>query len=243
VNGYERRLLNNQEVLSRLKFLLEHDKHLSASERHTINSEIREVIDYLSLYQSTEELINQLRTISPSIYNRCNSIVDKKGRPTDIYIKIIHREKAKVALMAASFLYQQSNDVDMSASEYGECTASIEIWISDNALLHLAHELGQVNYIIPNLASYNTFYKNTYSQNSRLSYVGHSRHDQSGKLAEIFEKEFIEGRKQYIRLYDEKPKSLLAMINPLQRSLRNFHDSSFQLVRSKQVTYNSPPKK
>jgi hypothetical protein len=171
------------------------------------------------LYELTEELIYQLKVISPRIYSQSDTLRDKQGRPTDIYVKLIPKDSSRVKLAAASYVWQAAFDKDLSFSEYGQRSASIEIWMCDRALFLFGHELGHINYIIPHLASYTNFYKNTYVPQSKLSYVGHNRFDVSGRSADLFHAMLFQDRKEFLMHGGVRPKSPLALIIPIKREI------------------------
>ncbi len=79
---------------------------------------------------------------------------------------------------------QVKNDPDGYLSEYGDHTVSVKIWIVNNALLVLAHELGHVKYQVPHLAHYFEFYKKNYfGIMNDSNHIGHNPSDPSGKSA------------------------------------------------------------
>ena len=194
-NGYEAQLQSTKISLRKLNLQLLEDKDAWPVPRLQIKSKIENLINYISCYELTQELIRQLKTVSPDIYHEINNIKDKKGRPTDVFVKLVEREKSRIQLKAASFFQQAPTDEDANVSEYGEYSVSVEIWLVDKALFLLAHELGHVKYIIPNLATYSRVLQYYYPQAKvNVSYIGHNRYDQSGKYANIFEKRFLEIR-------------------------------------------------
>lgn len=225
-NGYEYRIQGYRTTLQNLKLLLLEDHHLSFIESQKIKTEINDMIDFIAYYELTEKLIDQLRMVTPAIYNEIDSITDKKRRPTDVFIKLIPREQARIQLIAASFLAQGPTDEDANFSEHGEYSVSIEIWLSANALFLLCHELGHVKYIIPNLAAYSQFYQKHYSRRSTLSYIGHSHHDQSGKSAHDFEMKFLKDHANYLKLEGRKPESTFAMLREIRRKKRTLEADS-----------------
>ena len=108
------------------------------------------LIIYQSHYELTEELLKQFKHISPDLYNRIDSIRDAKGRFTDVYVKFIPREEASIMAAGITRMAQSDEDKDACFSEYGKHSVSVKIWISSKALLVLSHELGHVNYQVPN---------------------------------------------------------------------------------------------
>ena len=195
-NGYERDIRYVRERLKNCNDSLNTNNNLSASERRKMKASINDLILYQSHYELTEELLKQFKRISPGLYNRIDSIKDAKGRFTDVYVKFIPREEALIMAAGITRMAQSDEDKDACFSEYGKHSVSIKIWISSKALLVLSHELGHVNYQVPNFETYIEYYKTQYSSLFRDSNcVGHSPTDQSGRNASTFEKEF---KKDYV---------------------------------------------
>ena len=220
-NGYEMEIASARASLQNLSLCLAEDTDMLTMERRRIRSEVQNLISYISYYQLTEELLNQFRAISPETYNEMDNIKDKRGRPTDIYVRLIPHDEAEIPLKAASFFSQASIDEDAHRSEYGDHSVSIDIWIVNNALLLLYHELGHVKYIIPNLASYVGFYSRHYDGlKYKFSYIGHHRDDPSGKSAHAFVTRFVRDRANYRRDGGERPESVLSLMQKLKRDNR-----------------------
>lgn len=222
-NGYESQLQSNTLSLRKLNLLLLEDKDMSFIQRLRIKSEIENLINDITCYELTEELIHQLKMISPDTYFEMESIKDKRGRATDVYVKLIPRGKSKVNLRAASFLSQASADEDANYSEYGELSVSVEICIDNNALYLLSHELGHLSYIVPNLATYAKFYEKQYanSKASGLIYIGHGRRDLSGKLASTFERRYVHDRAIYLENGGKKPEVFVSHFIRIKRTIGN----------------------
>jgi hypothetical protein len=195
-NGYEKDICHVREKLKSYNDILNTTNSLSASERRNLKILTKKLSEYQSYYELTQELLEQFKRISPGLYDRIDSIKDAKGRFTDVYVKFIRREEAKVMAAGVTNMAQSEQDKDACFSEYGKHTVSIKIWLFSNALLVLSHELGHVNYQIPNLATYTDYYKKAYlpflTESNR---IGHSSDDQSGRNAATFEKKF---RKDYL---------------------------------------------
>jgi hypothetical protein len=190
-NGYEKRITGTIVSIQRLNARLLSDKKLSILERQLIKSEIRELTEIISHYELTQQLINQFRIVSPVMYNELDTIRDKQKRPTNIFVKLIPRDKPIMQLRAATIFIQSSTDADASVSEYGENSVSVNLSIDYNSVLMLSHELGHIKYVVPHLAEYVTFYKKWYKRElSEFNYFGHNRFDESGRYAEAFEERF-----------------------------------------------------
>ena len=195
-NGYEKDIHYVRESLKNYNDILNTNKDLTSSGRRKMKARIDELIIYQSHYELTEELLNQFKHISPDLYYRIDSIRDAKGRFTDVYVKFIPREEASIMAAGITRMAQSDDDDDACFSEYGKHSVSIKIWICSKALLVLSHELGHVNYQVPNFETYLKYYKTEYSPvftNSNC--VGHSPADRSGRNATTFEKEF---KKDYV---------------------------------------------
>ncbi|HET6538830.1 MAG TPA: hypothetical protein VFG46_00010 [Chryseolinea sp.] len=220
-NGYEAGLHSAIAALQQLSTRLSSDKNLSLLEKQIIRSEIKKVTDIISHYELTRQLINQFRIVSPVIYSEMDTISDKRNRPTDIFIKLIPYEYSRVQLMAASFFRQSPRDRDASFSEYGEHSVSVNICIGQNTLQLLSHELGHIRYVVPNLATYASFYMRYYQKEiADFSCVGHSPFDESGKTAMSFEQRFRADLAYYLINGGMKFESTASLIERIRRNSR-----------------------
>lgn len=222
MNGYESQVQSSKASLRELSLLMAESQDMSVAQKLRIKSKIENLISYISYYELTDELIRQLRTVSPAIFTEIDNIEDKRGRPTDVYVKLIPKEKARIQLEGASFFEQSSVDEDGNHSEYGDYSVSVEIWISNNALLLLSHELGHIKYIVPNLAAYTKYYDKYYAKNRmQLSCIGHYPHDQSGKTANNFVKRFVEDRKVYSQQGERKTEAFFSLLARIRKTVRS----------------------
>lgn len=220
-NGYEKRITGTIISIRRLNERLLSDQKLSILERQLIKSEIRELTEIISHYELTQQLINQFRIVSPIMYNELDTIRDKQKRQTDIFIKLIPRDKPVMSLRAATIFIQSSTDADESISEYGENSVSINLSIDHNSLLMLSHELGHIKYVVPNLAKYVSFYKKYYKgEISDLSYFGHNRFDESGRSAVAFEDRFRGDLASYLIAGGTKFESPAVLLDRIRRNSR-----------------------
>lgn len=142
----------------------------------------------------------------------------------------MHKERSRIPLAGANFLWQHAYDTDLSVSEFGAQTASIEVWVGCNALLLLSHELGHVIYIIPNLATYVAFYNHAYWQVEDISYVGHKHQDPSGKSAGNFTKQFYSDWRAYRRLGGIQLESPSIRLAALKKQLKDEKGGSESLA-------------
>lgn len=190
-NGYEKDIRDVREKLKNCNHTLNTNDNLSASEKRHLKSDIKNLIVYQSYYELTEELLKRFKHISPDIYSRIDSIKDAKGRYTDVYVKFIPREEALVMAGGVTYMSQAADDKHACFSEYGKYSVSIKIWLFYESLSALAHELGHVNYQVPNLETYIEYYIKVYKVlKAESNHIGHAPADRSGRNAMTFQKEF-----------------------------------------------------
>ena len=195
---------------------------MSLAERSRVKSQIENLICYISNYELTEELIHRLRIISPGIFMETDNLLDKRGRPTDIYVKLIPKESARIPLEAASFFAQAPLNEDANRSEYGDYSVAVDICFSDNAVFLLSQELGHIQYIVPNLATYCKFYNKHYANNRiSLGYIGHLKFDPSGKSAKTFERRFVGDEKNYYKNGGKKQVTFYTLLIRSRKAMRH----------------------
>ena len=221
-NGYEKDILILKESLKNLTEILIGDKDLTGIQRKQIESSVEALVNHISFYDLTENLLNQFKIISPRLYAEIDTISDRKGRPVHVYVKFVPVDATKVKAWGITYLNQVKNDKDAYLSEYGELTVSIKIWIVPKALQVLSHELGHVKYQIPNLASYIEFYKKCY-KGELSNYIGHSPQDPSGKTAVQAEKFFKKEYVYFIKNTSEKIQSPVILLTKIRKSMSPKH--------------------
>ncbi len=218
-NGYERQIQAAKSALHTIKLRLTNANNLSAQERNALETEVQRLASLVSCFELTEELIARLERISPAIYWDVENVTDKKGRPTDVYIKLVPDTRSRLNLKAASFVKQAIDDADACCSEHGPYSVAIDVCIRDNSLFLLCHELGHIKYIIPNLAAYKQFYRRVYGQPkySNLPYIGHNRQDKSGLSARKFEHSHRKDMVDYKKSVGGELRSFVSLYSRLQR--------------------------
>lgn len=218
-NGYANGINSARESLKVLcALLLEED--LTAAKKKTIKTKIKEVVNFITYYELTENLLRQFKTISPELYNEIDTIKDLKGRHADVYIKFITEEESRVQAWGVTNVAQASGDTHAYHSEYGERTVSVKVWAVNKALLVLAHELGHVKYQLPNLSRYVEYYKTTYRPGfTESNYIGHGPNDKSGKSASAFESKFRENYTRYLKNDYNQVESPLALVKKIQKDV------------------------
>jgi hypothetical protein len=230
-NGYSRQIQATKSALHSLKLQLKTRSAISGRERRRLEAKIESLISYISCYELTEELIARMKTISPSIFWDIENIRDRKGRPTDVYIKLIPADRARVNLKAATFVSQSGDDQDACCSEYGPLSVRVEICIKSNSLFLLSHELGHLKYVIPNLAVYKEFYRWAYgrARSYNLPYIGHSPQDKSGRMARQFEERFRADEMNYSKNITGELQDFVGLYSRLKRmhrDLETHHDNA-----------------
>ncbi len=220
-NGYELRLEDSRSSLRSLNLLLLEGKKLSPADKVLVRSKIGKLVEYLSLYELTDEFIRHFKIVAPIMFTEMDNIKDKRGRFTDIYVRLIPEGKSRIPLTAASFFEQTAEDEDANVSQYGMYSVSVDIIILNNSLFLLSHELGHVKHVVPNLAEYSKFYNWRYKSTSDNSYMGHSANDLSGQQSHIFERQFLEEQKTYFEHGGKKPMSLFTLFTQIRKNTRN----------------------
>jgi hypothetical protein len=191
-NGYTDGINSARVSLKVLYSLLHNDTKMNAAQKKAIEARLKDVLNYITAYELTETLLAQFRLIAPQLYDQIDTIKDRRGRMTDVYIKFIPGEQANVQAWGVTGITQVTGDPDACLSEYGESTVSVKIWIVPKALVVLSHELGHIKYVVPNLARYVEYHVRNYRPGTTESnHVGHNPNDASGESAEIFEKKIL----------------------------------------------------
>jgi hypothetical protein len=219
-NGYDARIAGARTSLSKLHAMLI-DPCVAVEKKQKVKREIDMLTKFVSCHELTAELLNQLRIVCPGIYNEIENLVDKRGRQTDVYVKLIPDEDARMPLIGASYFSRATVDEDANCSEYGNFTVSVNVVILGNTLLILCHELGHVRYVVPNLASYRYFYETHYNQQRQnLSYIGHNSQDQSGKSANAFMRRYVQDKWHYVKAGGKRPRPALALMQRIEKNNR-----------------------
>jgi hypothetical protein len=220
-NGYKTELFSMQESLKNLTRIISEKKDLLPSARRSIESKIQLLISNISYYELTEKLLSQFKIIAPDLYSEIDTIKDNKGRAVDVFVKFIPTDATKVKAWGTTYMRQVDNDQDCYISEYGVFTVSVKIWIVNNALGVLAHELGHVKYQVPHLAHYFEYHKKNYfGIMNDVNDIGHNTNDPSGKSADQYEKLF---RREYAYFLkgNEKIENPIALVEKIRKKLSN----------------------
>lgn len=188
-NGYAQDIETARISIVSLQQLLK-EPNLTARQVSMLSKRIREQQDFILCYELTEKLINQLIAISPSIYTELDSLTDKNNSPVDVYVKCVRPYSSRTWASGITFMAQSEHDENQYVSKFGPNTVEVNIWIADNSVFILAHELGHVTFQVRNLSSYIKFYRKTYQFHSASGKIGHHRLDESGHASIIMENRF-----------------------------------------------------
>ena len=220
-NGHEARFRHAQDSLPMLKHRLATADGITFMEKRNLKSRIEKLSQIMLYHELTRDLLDRMRAISPRLYKEMSELKDRRGRPTDIYVRLIPRQATRVPFTAASILARQTGDPDAAWSEHGLYSVSVDLWVSERALLLLSHELGHLSYIVPNLDRYTEYYRANYGSKTKLDRIGHLAEDRSGKLAKAFEKRYVADYRSYVAS-SGRPPSLLSAMSKIRRSLRDW---------------------
>jgi hypothetical protein len=203
INGYEKDIVSMRQSLKHLTMLMQ-EKTLTSDQRRKLNSTIEVVLNNISYYELTENLLNQFKVMAPDLHEEVSTITDSKGKAVDVYVKFIPKDATNVKAWGTTYIDHAKNDSDTYLSEYGENTVSVKIWLVSKALLVLSHELGHVRYQVPNLAAYLEYYREHYDRSDHDDCKGHNPDDPSGKKAMEYEKRFRRNIISFMKLDNHK---------------------------------------
>ena len=116
-NGYANGINSAYVSLKTLNSLLHEDPSLAPANRKAIESKVKEIVKYITYYELTENLLKQLKEISPELYHEIDTIKDKRGRFTDVYVKFISEDEAPVQAWGVTSIKQVPGDEDAYFSE------------------------------------------------------------------------------------------------------------------------------
>ena len=200
--------------------------------KKAMQSKRMDLVKYIAYHDLTESLLKQLKAIAPDLYNEIDTIRNRNGRSTDVYVRFIPEEEAPVQAWGVTNIANTPGDANIYLSEYGESSVSVKVCTVSQALLVLAHELGHVKYIVPNLANYKAYHIMRYPPCSTQSnHVGHDADDQSGKSAVVFEKRF---KASYFMRYSKneivRTDSPRVLVNKIRREILSRMSSGVPLA-------------
>ncbi len=156
-------------------------------------------------HTKTQELITMLRTVDAGLYDEINTIKDREGNETDVYVKVVDRLEQDLG--GATNLSQSVENPNVYTSEYGDYSVSVRVVYPslEEALRILVHELGHVRYQVPHLAVYCKYYKQYYRHShSNSNNIGHDPHDPSN----LSVKKTLKTFKESLRRYKKERKNL-----------------------------------
>ena len=218
INGYEKDILSMRQSLNHLTVLMQ-EKTLTSDQRRKIKSRIEVVVNNISYYELTENLLNQFKDMAPDLYEEISTITDSNGRAVNVYVKFIPKDATIVKAWGTTYIDHAKNDDDTYVSEYGENSVSVKIWLVNKALLVLSHELGHVKYQVPNLATYLDYYRERYDRSDYEDSKGHNPDDPSGKKAMEYEKRFKRNIISFMKADNQKLMDPIALQGKIKKSL------------------------
>ncbi len=216
-NGYDEELKKSEKYIKNLTEIAK--EVLSTAQREKLNTCLE--VTYtnqeklLEKHAKTQELIEMLRFIAPDLYEEINTIKDREGNETDVYIKVV--DDLGTNLVGATNLRQSSDSPNVHRSKYGDHTVSVRLIYQypRRSLKVLFHEIGHVRYQVPHLAAYCEFYKKVYqNQYYEGTQTGHHSKDPSHRSVkatiEIFKQSWKEYNKEMKWVAKDKSQEILA---------------------------------
>ncbi len=220
--GYQENLLSMKDSIVFYNEVLAQDKSLSSCQRKNLKSAISRLIRAVAYYEITEKLLVQFNSVSPDLYHQINTITDCRGIPVDVYIKFVPQDGTQVKSWGTTYIRQTVNDSDAASSEYGEHSVSVKIWLINGALKVLAHELGHVKYMVPNLETYMAYYRERYTEKiTQFSMIGHHVTDLSGRSANEYFKLFQQDYKCFQKSNTDKIQNPIAIRKKIRKNVNS----------------------
>jgi len=149
--------------------------------------------------ERTDEILTDLKNTDEQLYNQINSLKDKKGNIVDVYLKSDDNQGYNDGNYGMSQVKSSIDDDDKPSSMYdgfsnGRGTVTVIVnsrkYGAEDAVVLTAHEFGHLKYNVPNLVSYQIYWKENYREGERFGH-GHKRRDPSGKAADQTLNRFI----------------------------------------------------
>ena len=221
-NGYESEIEGIRTSLNGLITLLNQDSDLSMFQRAAIKNKVDKLVEYITYFELTEELLEQFRSIAPGLYNEVDTIKDCTGRKVNVFVRFVSENEMQRGAAGTTNLDHLPNDKNIYQSEYGPYTVSIKIASMKRSLFLLAHEFGHVKYQAPNLATYIEFYSLHYQNGIfNSSYIGHNSNDPSGQKALEYENIFRQQYQIIVKDQSFKPENPLARLQEIRKNIKS----------------------
>lgn len=126
-NGYEQKILEANLCMRNLESISTEgapkQKRKNFEKKYKVAAELAENIRIN--YRKTEELIRLLQKIDPGLYREINTIQDREGNKTDVYIKVVDDLESNI--VGTTNLRQSTDNRHTYVSEYGNYTVSVKV--------------------------------------------------------------------------------------------------------------------
>ncbi len=187
-NAYENKLKEAKEYLANIEKALSNKNNTSKQTKYfkkVKKKAEKNLAEVQSNYDKTNDLISKLKEIDVGLFNEINTIQDKNGNETDVYVKVRDIGNNETVYGGTNVAHS-SSDPNVYTSGFGDKTVSVQ---TTNDVFTLAHEFGHVKYNVPNIASYSKYYDKTYIKGT-AAHLGHAPGDSSGKMVNQVMKRF-----------------------------------------------------
>jgi hypothetical protein len=219
-NGYDPEVKGMRESLKALTTLLNEDTNLSLFQRAAMKDKINKLVDYISYFELTEELLHQFKNIAPDMYREINSLTDVTGQSVTVFVKFVPENETMRGAAGTTNIAHKEGNRNIYQSEYGPHTVSVKIASVTKSLILLAHEFGHVKYQVENLETYLEYYSAHYkSETFSSTYIGHNSNDLSGQASLEYENHFRVLYINYLNSNNLKPENPFALLHNIQKTL------------------------
>jgi len=219
-NGYGSEIKGIHESLKSLNTLLTENASLSVFQKAEIKNKINKLVEYITYFELTEELLRQFRTIAPSLYTEIDTIKDSTGQTVTVFVKFVPEKEMEHSAAGTTNLAHRENDKNVYESEYGLYSVSVKIASVNKSLSLLAHEFGHVKYQVPHLATYIEDYSTWYQNETfKSNYIGHNSKDPSGLKATEYENIFRDRYLNFLKTASIKMESPMVLLGIIRKSV------------------------
>jgi len=209
-----------RKSLKALNILFREDTNLSLFQRATMKDNINKLVEHISYFELTEELLHRFKNVAPEMYSEIDTIKDCKGQSITVYVKFVPEKEMQRGAAGTTNLGHADNNKHVYHSEYGPHTVSIKIASVIKSLILLAHEFGHAKYQIKNLATYAEYYSTHYQNTTFTSkYIGHNSNDPSGKISMEYENMFRFQYLAFLKTNSDEAGNPHALLQRIRRNL------------------------
>ena len=203
INPYKKMIETAKKDISNAKIRLSNLQRGTPeykSEKQQLQAARKDKRTAMSNYMTVLMAIKEVKQYNKELYDRMNNLTDQTGAPVDVFVTVDEKLGAGKASQCTNN-WQNGHfslfDLDNRISSSNGVKVSLNPTASSDMGLTLSHEFGHLDYIVPNIITYNKWLID--NELNRSSYDGHSEKplDLSGVSARDAEKTHIRNRRGF----------------------------------------------